>query len=113
MESRLAHTHQCPDSLTDSMPSNPGAWIRTPTGTRRLLNDELAKGLGAPKAWWLHDRYPTTKATRATVALHILEALSPMLVYHAPQDPAGNDKVKDAYDVTPTDELAGGGVNLS
>ena len=39
-------SHRYPDSLTDPMPNQVGAFISTPHGTRRLQADELAKGLG-------------------------------------------------------------------
>ena len=38
--------HRFPDSLTNPMPNQVGAFISTPHGTRRLQADELAKGLG-------------------------------------------------------------------
>jgi hypothetical protein len=61
------------------MPSTAGSFIHTPKGTRRLLNDELAKGLGMPKTW-LEDQYPDGSSLKTTVALHILESLTPVLV---------------------------------
>jgi hypothetical protein len=42
-----ATTGKVPDSDTDPMPCKVNSWIHTPTGYRRLFNDELAKGLGA------------------------------------------------------------------
>jgi len=46
-----------PHADEDSMPARPGSFIRTDQGTRRLLHDELAKGLGVPKTW-IGDCYP-------------------------------------------------------
>jgi hypothetical protein len=60
-----------PHSDVDAMPTRPGSLIVTLQGARRLLNDELAKGLGTPKGW-LGDRYPGGRAVTSTVALHIL-----------------------------------------
>jgi hypothetical protein len=55
------------------MPPIAGSFINTPKGIRRLLNDELAKGLGMPKTW-LEDNYPDGASLKTTVALHILKA---------------------------------------
>jgi hypothetical protein len=46
-----------PHANENSMPARLGSFIRTDQGMRRLLHDELAKGLGAPKTW-LGDWYP-------------------------------------------------------
>jgi hypothetical protein len=70
----------CPRSDVDSMPARPGSLITTRQGTRRLLNDELAKGLGTPKGW-LMDHYPDGRALIQTVLLHVLEGLSPALLH--------------------------------
>jgi hypothetical protein len=67
-----------PHADEDSMRARPGSFIQTDRGTRRLLHDELAKGLGAPKNW-IGDRYPDGRTLQPTVALHILENLSPLL----------------------------------
>jgi hypothetical protein len=69
-----------PDCDRDAMPPIAGSFIQTPKGVRRLLNDELAKGLGMPKTW-LEDHYPDGASLRTTVALHILESLTPLLVH--------------------------------
>jgi len=61
---------ELPRSEYDSMPFIPGSLISTPRGTRRLLNDEIARGLGVPKKW-LEEVYPTGQLVRRTVALHI------------------------------------------
>jgi hypothetical protein len=61
------------------MPHKPGSFINTHRGVQRLLNDELAKGLGVPKAW-LSDIYPSGKSVANTVSLHLLEGLTPSLV---------------------------------
>jgi hypothetical protein len=61
---------ELPQSEYDSMPFIPGSLISTPRGTRRLLNDEIARGLGVPKKW-LEEVYPTGQLVRRAVALHI------------------------------------------
>jgi hypothetical protein len=61
------------------MPAKPGSLIQTHEGVRRLLNDELAKGLGVPKTW-LGDRYPSGKAVANTVSLHLFEGLTSSFV---------------------------------
>jgi hypothetical protein len=67
-----------PNAATDCMPSQPGASIRTARGMRRLLHDELCNGLGVPKSW-IHD-YPHGRIVQRTIALHLLEYLTPLLV---------------------------------
>jgi hypothetical protein len=82
----IPHAHE------DSMPARPGSFIRTDRGMRRLLHDELAKGLGTPKIW-IGDCYRNGGTLQHTVALHILESLSPLLYTEDvgaslnPQDP--------------------------
>jgi hypothetical protein len=44
-----------------------------------MLNDELARGQGIPKGW-LSETYPRSEAVKRTVAVHILEYLSEVLV---------------------------------
>jgi hypothetical protein len=61
------------------MPAWPGKIIDTARGLSRLLNDELARGQGAPKAW-LGATYPRPETVRMTVPVHILEYLSHVLV---------------------------------
>ena len=71
-------TRLVPTFSEDAMPSNPGHPIRTERGVRRLLHDELCNGLGVPKSW-VKD-YPPGALVCHTVALHLLEYLSPMLL---------------------------------
>jgi hypothetical protein len=66
-------------SELDPMPPWPGHLIDTPKGVRRLLNDELTRGLGTPKAW-LGDIYPRSETVRQTVPVHLLEYLSDVMV---------------------------------
>ena len=68
-----------PDCNKDPMPWRPGSVIQTRKGIWRLLHDELAKGLGVPKTW-LQDHYPSGRIVEDTVALHLLEGLSPLLI---------------------------------
>jgi hypothetical protein len=65
-----------PRSEYDAMPFIPGSLISTPRGTRRLMNDEIARGLGVPKKW-LGEVYPTGRLIRRTVALHIFRGSGP------------------------------------
>jgi hypothetical protein len=61
------------------MPVTPGEIIQTNRGRQRLLNDEVARGLGVRKhyldALWL-----TACLLRETTSLHILEYLTPLLL---------------------------------
>jgi hypothetical protein len=61
------------------MPAWPGSLIETVSGVRRMLNDELARGQGVPKGW-LGETYPRSESVKKTVAVHILEYLSDILV---------------------------------
>jgi hypothetical protein len=56
------------------MPPWAGSWIRTPKGVRRLLADELARGLGLPKAWGDLESLPGGLISNTT-GLHIWESL--------------------------------------
>ncbi len=49
-----------PDSGSEPMPSRLGAAIQTRDGVRRLLPDELAKGLGVPAEWGDLKAYPSS-----------------------------------------------------
>jgi hypothetical protein len=65
-----------PQSEYDAMLFIPGSLILIPRGTRRILNDEIARGLGVPKKW-LGEVYPTGQLIRRTVALHIFRGSWP------------------------------------
>jgi hypothetical protein len=60
------------------MPYIPGSVIETSRGVRRILNDGIARGLGVLKTW-LGEVYPSGQLVRRTVALHVFEALVPLL----------------------------------
>jgi hypothetical protein len=77
-KARLAYNFPIPDCEKYPMPAHPGQLIFTPRGTRRLLNDELARGQGVPKSW-LVDKYPRSKLVNHTVPVHILEYAGAML----------------------------------
>jgi hypothetical protein len=98
-----------PGSDVNSMPARPGSLIMTCQGTRQLLNDESAKGLGTPKGW-LTDHYPNSRPLIHTVLLHILEGLSPALLHNdAPALPAPASDPVESTDTPPTpsaDELS-------
>ena len=67
--------HRLPDSLTDPMPNQLGAFISTPHGSRRLQADELAKGLGCTSQDV--QSLPVSAATlRHTTSVFIWEALA-------------------------------------
>jgi hypothetical protein len=86
-----------PNSDSDAMPWIPGSFITTRQGTRRLMNDEIAKGLGVPKLWFWRfpeEHYPDGKIIGQTVALHILEALSPIFLQSEPGETS--DPIDDA-----------------
>jgi hypothetical protein len=86
-KARLQYPLSIPNSERDPMPSWPGALVHTPKGTRRLLNDELARGQGTPKAW-LEDVYPHSKTVRRTHAVHLLEYLGQLFLNKKLTSPA-------------------------
>jgi hypothetical protein len=94
-----------PRSDVDAMPARPGSFIVTLQGTRRLFNDELAKGLGTPKVW-LGDRYPEGRVVTSTVALHILEGLSPALLKESLQASSGRVGLEPTISHAPSTEPA-------
>jgi hypothetical protein len=68
-----------PSALVDPMPATPGKIIQTDRGRRRLLKDELARGLGVPKHR-LEALRLTGRLLSETTSLHILEYLTPLLL---------------------------------
>ena len=85
------------------MPVQPGSFIRTDKGVRRLLHDELATGLGLAKAW--QKEYPSGHLVRKTVALHLFEYLTPLLLQ--PQVPTISSQLPEVGtmdDVAPISE---------
>jgi hypothetical protein len=69
-----------PNSVTDPMPASVGAWIDTPLGIRKLLPEELAKGLGVPSGWMLPSKEIPGRFLNNLVGTHIWEALGTSLV---------------------------------
>ena len=59
------------ESNFDPMPSTPGRWIRTEKGIRRLLPEEVGRGIGIPKEWSINPALLTCR--------HLAESTS---VYH-------------------------------
>ena len=59
------------ESNSDPMPSTPGRWIRTEKGIRRLLPEEVGRGIGIPKEWSINPALLTSR--------HLIESTS---VYH-------------------------------
>jgi hypothetical protein len=60
------------------MPAWPGCYIRTDKGVRRLMNYELARGQGTPKAW-MKDVYPRGQMVCHSVAVHVFEYVRTLL----------------------------------
>jgi hypothetical protein len=84
---KLRYPHEIPNCEEEApMPAWPGSLIGTTKGTRRLLNDELARGLGVTKPW-LDKAYPKGGSVRRTPAVHILEYLGQFLVNDSSTDP--------------------------
>jgi hypothetical protein len=74
----LLHDVDVPFEDKDLMPAHTGSYIRTKKGTRRLLHDELAKGLGVPSTW-LDKEYPDGRLMEQSIGVHIFEYLTPAL----------------------------------
>jgi hypothetical protein len=83
--------------------------IKTDRGVRRLLHDELCTGLGVPKSW--ATSYPPGSLVRRTVALHLLEYVTPNLLqmntksteaWTLPMDPSAPIPVPEANHASQT-----------
>jgi hypothetical protein len=68
-------TEAVPSSTTCSMPCAVGSWIDTPRGIRKLLPDELAKGLGVPLEWTNSGTPLPARYLNHLVGTHIWESL--------------------------------------
>jgi hypothetical protein len=93
-------TWQLPDRCVphqdlDLMPAFAGSCIQTPKRTRRLLHDELSKGLGVPSAW-LDDICPKGNLVEQTVGVRVFECLTTAL--HEPTKAAEAEEPSDAGD---------------
>jgi hypothetical protein len=78
----------------DPIPAQAGSLIWTKRGTRRLLNNELAKGLGIPKVW-MADQYPPGWLVHDTVDVHLLEYLTTDLSDHETPTRITNPSTKE------------------
>jgi hypothetical protein len=98
----LARTHSLPHDAVvpfedqDLMPAHAGSYIRTKKGIRRLLHDELAKGLGVPSTW-LDKQYPDGRLMEQSIGVHIFEYLTPAL----------QEKPIQNHELTGMDEMDG------
>lgn len=71
-----------PCAESEALPERPGSLIRTDRGIRRILNDEIAKGLGVPREWMAKDEtnpYPSEKLLNLTTAIFFFEYLAPLI----------------------------------
>jgi hypothetical protein len=68
-------TGTVPSSTTCSMPSTVNSWINTPRGIRKLLPDELAKGLGVPLEWMNSGQPLPARYLNHLVGTHIWETM--------------------------------------
>ncbi|CAJ1968834.1 unnamed protein product [Cylindrotheca closterium] len=85
-------TNHTPYSLHDPMPNQIGAYIRTEKGVRRLLKEEMARGLGIPKG---PEMNLSKKSLQRTTSLfhweylsHSLQHLFPMPALESRPTPA-------------------------
>jgi hypothetical protein len=58
------------------MPARVGQWIETPLGYRRILGDELAKGLGVPKDTFLSPTRVPPRLVNNLVGVHLWDLIS-------------------------------------
>lgn len=68
------------NAFTDPVPAQRGALIRTDRGVQRLLNDELARGLGAPKEWKIEETTASAEDLWRSASLFHFEHLSASFV---------------------------------
>ena len=87
---KLAHITE---ARREPMPSIPGAWISTERGVRRLLPEELAKGLGVPKDKIKERGEIIARSLRNTTSVFHWEYLSESLTF--PRIPSS---IKEAGD---------------
>jgi hypothetical protein len=106
-----------PNAQYEPLPPWAGSWIQTTKGVRRLLADELARGIGIPKSWGDLEALPGGLISNVT-SLHIWESIAPTVAalnLHlndsptlAPQqfvDPAPSDSVFESEAVEWTWEV--------
>jgi hypothetical protein len=67
-----------PRAQEDLMPGSSGQVIVVDGKRRRLLDEELAKGLGVPKGWFKSGKN-RREMLKETTSIHILEYLTPLL----------------------------------
>ena len=94
-------TRQLPDRYIphqdlDLMPAFAGSYIQTTKGIRRLLHDELSKGLGVPSTW-LDNIYPKGNLVEQTVGVHMFEYLTSAL--HEPTKAIEVEEPSDVGDL--------------
>ena len=89
-----------PDAKYEPMPARVGAWIQTERGVRKLLVDELAKGLGIPKSWGGNPELVPSNLVTNLTSVHIWESLAPIVaaVQRCPSIPTPTP-VMDPIDV--------------
>ena len=87
-----------PKANRELMPGVQGRVIRVDGKRRRLLGEELTKGLGAPTEWF-KESTAGREMLKQTVSIHILEYLSPLLLQPSiPLDTAAKDNAALQYD---------------
>jgi hypothetical protein len=84
---------QLPRRETDPMPATSGSWISDGGRARRLLPEELAKGLGVPKQWGSLEHI-TPRSLGGQTCSHIYEWIGNVLV-RADSQLAGTDDEGD------------------
>ena len=83
-----------PDSGCDPMPARLGAAIQTKAGVRRLLPDELAKGLGIPTEWGKAEHYPGS-LLNSLPGIHTWEAIGRVISPLFQENTEGSTSARD------------------
>jgi hypothetical protein len=72
---QLAPGRNIPYEDLDLMQAFAGSYIETKKGVRRLMHDELSKGLGVPLSW-LNHKYPKGNLVEQMVGVYLFEYLT-------------------------------------
>ena len=96
----MPDTGRClPRADHDPMPGRVGAIIETSDGPRHLLDDELAKGLGAPKDWF--SGRPARRSLERTTSAYHWEGLTPSILSFGDLRPNGRQSKRAADESVP------------
>ena len=83
------------NSQQDPMPAVPGRWIKTDRGIRRLMNEEICRGLGAPKEWNLTPEVMTAANISKSTSVYHWEYIGQSLSLNFPTTPVDKHSISN------------------